>query len=267
MQLRTWHIAIATLALWIAMTAAVRAQAQTNAPVVIPDAPADAAPPATPTDPPPQRADQIEPPLANPTTEQTAPRSATPAATPPDRRGNEQLPLGRTPDGDSVPDDRRDTSSASWIVETFSALVIVIALILLVRLAMRRMSGQGGANEVGGLVEVLARCPIAPKTHVVFLKIQQRIIIAAQSPSGLDTLADIDDPQEVAQLLAATDAAKDNSISHSFRNLMSRMDRAYRHPRETADEGADQSEYTVDRASEQVSGLLGRLRRMNSGKD
>ncbi len=264
MHFVTWQAAVTGLILTVGWCAPVGAQAQTNAPVDIDSVSSDAEIDIAPA-PAPQRAQDLEPPITLNTPTAAPPRVELRPAPEPASDDREQWPLGRDPSPGDTADNKPDVPGDSWILETFSALVIVIALIFAVRMLLRRMSGQGGAGDSGGLVEVLARSTIAPKTQVLFLKVQQRILLVAQGPAGVQPLANIDDPQEIAQLLTAIDAGKSNSITRGFRQLMSRMDRAYESPEETA--GADQSEHSIDRANEQVSGLLGRLRRMNSEKD
>ena len=172
----------------------------------------------------------------------------------------EQTPLGgRPPAGDAVEQLSTGTGVGSWGLQTAMALGVVIVLVVLVRLFLRRLQG-GGAATSPGLVEVMARVPISPKTYVLFLRIGQRIIIAGQTQAGLNTLASFDDPDDVAEVLAHVQAAKPASISEGFGKLMKQFDRGY-DPNEV--EGGDSAEHVVDRARNDVSGLLTRLRSLN----
>jgi flagellar biogenesis protein FliO len=172
----------------------------------------------------------------------------------------EQTPLGgRPPVGDPGEQLASGTGVGSWGLQTAMALGVVIALVVLVRLFIRRLHG-GGAASSPGLVEVMARVPIAPKTSVLFLRIGQRIIIAGQTQAGLNTLASLDDPDDVAEVLAHVQAAKPASITEGFGKLIKQFDRGY-DPNEV--EGGDSAEHVVDRARNDVSGLLSRLRSLN----
>ncbi|MEX2673576.1 MAG: flagellar biosynthetic protein FliO [Phycisphaeraceae bacterium] len=151
------------------------------------------------------------------------------------------------------------TGSGSWILQTLTALGVVLALIFTLRAVLMRMTGTQAGVGGNRLVEVLARATIGHKTQVVFLKIHQRVIVAAQTPNGMDTLTTLDDPDEVAWLLGQVEAAKPVSITRSFRTVMQRFDKDY-----TPDEPSnrDTSEHDVDRTRDQLSGLLSRIRHL-----
>jgi len=175
----------------------------------------------------------------------------------------EQTPLGGKPLAGKPDEKFTGTGVGSWGLQTAMALGVVITLVVVVRLFLRRLHGGGGTTNAG-LVEVMARVPIAPKTHVLFLRIGERIIIAGQTQAGLNTLANFDDPEDVAEVLAHVQAAKPASISEGFTKLMKQFDRGY-DPDQT--EGGDRDEHVVDRTRNDMSGLLTRLRSLNRGDD
>ena len=112
----------------------------------------------------------------------------------------EDLPLGRvaitSPD---APDAARPSSS--WLIRTLGALTVVIFLIFGLRLVLQRLSG-GAAVASGQLVELVGRSVVAPRTQVLFLRVRDRIIIAAQTPQGMNTLGVLDQPDDVAWVLS-----------------------------------------------------------------
>lgn len=181
----------------------------------------------------------------------------------------EQQPLG--PSGSQA--DHRTTSitpssapasGGSWLVRTLLALGLVIALIFALRWLLKRLTGWGGtagAHRADALVEVLARSTIAPKTSVLFLKIHERIVVAGQTPAGLNTLTEFDDPDQVAVILTQIQAARPHSISRTFGSLMKQADKDY--------PTGDEQEHIVDRTRDSMSGLLGRIRSLkkNNGGD
>lgn len=172
----------------------------------------------------------------------------------------EQQPLGGAPDASPAASDAPSSGSGgSWILQTLTALAIVIALIYLLRAVLMRLSGTRAGVGANRLVEVLARATIGHKTQVVFLKIHQRVIVACQTPAGMDTLTVMDDPEEVAWLLGEVEAAKPMSISQSFRHVMQRFDKDYASTEET---GTDTSEQYVDRTRDELSGLMSRIRHL-----
>lgn len=171
----------------------------------------------------------------------------------------ELRPLGvgsgeaETTEGDTSP------QSGSWVLQTVTALAIVIGLIFMLRALLMRLTGTQAGVGANRLVEVLARATIGHKTQVVFLKINQRVVVVGQTPAGMDTLTEIDDPEEVAWLLGEVEAAKPRSISQSFRSVMQRFDKDFSSTEET---GTDASEQYVDRTRDELSGLLSRIRHL-----
>lgn len=174
----------------------------------------------------------------------------------------ERLPLGPTNASSGDREDlAADGSDRSWILQTLAALGVVIALILLLRAFLQRLGGAPAGSTNSGLVEVVARTGIGPRTQVLFLRINQRIIVVAQSSSGLQTLTELDDPEEVAWLLGRVESAKPMSISQGFRHLMHRAERDYNRAEMAASEdGGDEQEQYVDRTRSQLSGLLSHIR-------
>ena len=191
----------------------------------------------------------------------TAPIVAAPEPLP----AQESLPLGGLPanraQASSLP--AEGPAGGSWILQTITALGIVLGLIFGLRYLLQRITGLRSAPTSGRLVEVLARSPIAPRTHLLFLRIQQRIIVACQSPAGLQTLTELTDPTEIVGILTQVQMGRSNSISDSFRQLLGRQDANYA-PADDAEIGAENS---LDRTRHEVSGLLARIRNLKRGGD
>jgi flagellar biogenesis protein FliO len=88
-----------------------------------------------------------------------------------------------------------------------AALTIVIGLILAARLVMRRAAGVlGGGARPAGVLEVLARYPIARGQHLLLLRMGQRIVLLHQGQQGIRSLAEVTDAGEVAALIARMEA-------------------------------------------------------------
>ncbi len=171
---------------------------------------------------------------------------------------NEQQPLRQSSQqGDHESD---NTHTGGWLLETLTALGIVLLLIYLLRAVMRKMSGHIATTPVHGLVEVLARTSIGPKTHVIFLKINERIVVVSQTPAGLNTLMTMTDPEEIAQILTQISTTRSGSVTSGFKSLMRQIDRSYQGDKDTVDEGEDTQEQYIDRTRNEVAGLLNRVR-------
>lgn len=86
-----------------------------------------------------------------------------------------------------------------------SSLAVVLGLFAGLVWLTRRFGSRGlhqGAipNEV---FRSLGSSPIDPRTRVTMLRCGNRILVVAQSASGVQPLAEIDDPEEVRQLTAS----------------------------------------------------------------
>jgi len=152
-----------------------------------------------------------------------------------------------------------NSSSGGWALQTIAALGLVIALALALRWAWVKLTGHVPARASSPVLEVLSRTTIAPRNQVVLLRLGGRILVVGDSPAGLRTLANVDDPEEVASLLTAITAAQPTSMSQGFSQLMHRFNNEYERPEEELD-GRDAEGPRLDRARYSVSGLLSRLR-------
>ncbi len=193
---------------------------------------------------------------------QTAPEEAKPLATSDEAAAAspliEQRPLGSSPD--AVPGEVPGRDSG-WVLNTLTALGLVIGLVLLLRYGVTKFGGRV-ATRPNRSVEVLSRTSVAPKNHVLLLRVGGRVLVVGDSSAGLRTLAEIEDPDEVASLLASVEADRDNSMTNGFNRMLSRHSGAYSQRASLMDEGIDTSEAGIDRARDSVSSLLGRVRTM-----
>jgi flagellar biogenesis protein FliO len=125
-----------------------------------------------------------------------------------------------------------DSAGPSWL-RVVGALAIVLAIIFAVRVAVRRVAtigglrGQFGAagRAPSGVLEVLGRYPISRGQSLVLLRVDQRVLLLSQSGSGFRTLANFDEPSDVASLLMRTRDDQSESLSGKFRQMLSAFER------------------------------------------
>ncbi len=181
----------------------------------------------------------------------------------------ESQPLGTPRGSDFEQDPAEPPSAMGWpsLLNTLAALGVVIGLIFLLRAVVTRVSGRGAVAAQSPMLEVLTRVSVAPRQHVLLVRIGNRILVVGEaSTTGLRTLADIDDPEEVAGLLAQAVAHQPNSMTRSFNQLMQRFNR--QHPPDIMPDTQSLIEQIDDtdntrRAQSQVSGLLSRVRHLS----
>ncbi len=179
---------------------------------------------------------------------------------------NERLPLGRRRKVDLNVDGADESAEGmglatgqGWLMQTLGAMAIVIVLIFALKFVATRWTRRslgGGAS----VVEVLTRVTVAPRSSVVLLRLGERVLVVGDGPGGMRTLAEVDDPDEVADVLAAVTAAQPGSVTQSFRQLFDRFGGDYTQPADLDEEGADGGEQHTDRTRDKISGLLGKVR-------
>ncbi|MEM9915318.1 MAG: flagellar biosynthetic protein FliO [Planctomycetota bacterium] len=174
----------------------------------------------------------------------------------------EETPLGASSDAQASLEGI-DNPAGGWALSTLAALGIVIGLIFAARWLYTKMGGAVVAKP-SPVVEVLSRTPVAPKNHVLLLRVGQRVLVVGDSSSGLNTLADVDDPEEVASLLQSVSSHSDRSVTKSFNALVSRFNGDYDGQTRVALEGGDTSEIYTDRTRNSLSGLTSKLRTLGS---
>ena len=212
--------------------------------------------PTTSSDAPPSRASQNAPRAA-------ADRPSTQPLGEPSVDPNELKSLGNPESAADAGDADEFDTGGSWIIDTLAALGVVIGLVLLLRWAWLRATGRPSVSSTPA-VEVLSRTAVAPKNHVLLLRVGERVLVVSDSSTGMRTLANVDDEQEVADLLASVNAAKENSVSGNFRQLLGRFGQSHEEQAwGDLEDGRDEAEHVFDRARDNVTGLKSRIRNLS----
>ena len=113
------------------------------------------------------------------------------------------------------------------VTRTGGALVVVIGLLLFLRAVIRRSGGvfQGGARP-SGVLEVLARYPIARGQTLMVLKLGRRCLLVHHARDTMRTLAEVSDSEDVADLLGRMAAGARSGDAKRFRQLLEQFDAA-----------------------------------------
>ena len=87
------------------------------------------------------------------------------------------------------------------VVKMLMALALVLAVVVgLYWLARRFMPGQGGVAAGPGGPRLLGRLALGPKKGLVLVEVGRRVLVLGLAEQGVNLLASIDDPEEVAAL-------------------------------------------------------------------
>ena len=187
---------------------------------------------------------------------------------------NENLPLGGQDSdgglglfgGGSAPSGSSSAGGGNWLFNTLAALGIVIALVFAIRWGLRRGGVVTSAAPRGSVVEVLSRSTVAPRSHVVLMRVGQRILVVSDSSAGMRTLASIQDPEEVAELLGAVASSSPTSMTHGFQNVMGKLSSQWSDSDSGVASDADgqpDEDLQMDRTRGALSSLRGRLASMS----
>ncbi len=154
----------------------------------------------------------------------------------------------------------RAPGGLAWVFQTVAALGVVIGLILVLRAIFTKAMGNRAVVTRSSAVEVLSRVAVAPRHHVLIVRLGGRLLVLGESAGGLNTLANLDDGEEVAELLQAVTSSSPGSSGHGFSQMLKRFNGQYTERNRADEEGADDHEFQVDRTRDRVNSLMGRLR-------
>ena len=113
----------------------------------------------------------------------------------------------------------RAGSPPSWVTVA-SSLSVVLGLFLVVAWAMRRTVPGGSLLLPGEVVEVLGRAALAGKAQVHLVRCGSKLLLVSLSPTGVETLTEITDPDEVSRLAGLCRQARPGSTTATFRHVL-----------------------------------------------
>lgn len=156
-------------------------------------------------------------------------------------------------------------SGGGWL-ESLGALAAVLGLILGLRWLLKRYGGRGGVGGSARVMEVLARTPVTARQQMVLVRVGKRLLVVGAGAEGLSSLASIEDPQEISDLLGAVEQAKAHSLTNSFTQVLrGRRDEMTIRDEPGVEPVAEQDGRSpVGGAVSQVRSLLARVREMTS---
>lgn len=155
----------------------------------------------------------------------------------------ESLPLGATERAvrsGATADKLPAADSSSAYLQTVIALAAVLALIgvlaMIVKFAAKRSGGLMSVfaptvKAPQGVLEVLARYPVATGTQLLVLKFDRRVLLVSQasnkgwrSGATMQTLCELQDPADVASILIKTRGEEQASLAAKFQKMLASED-------------------------------------------
>jgi flagellar protein FliO/FliZ len=150
------------------------------------------------------------------------------------------------------------------------ALALVLLLILLARWLLTHFFAASRAPATSRAVRVLGRTSLAPRQQVLLLQVGRRVVVVGESNGNLATLAQLEDPDEVAQLIGQL---QEEQIARaaSFGGMFGRVQKKFEEDH-AARGTSDSSEREDDAAAapdaqqmkSELSGLVEKVRSIRS---
>jgi flagellar biogenesis protein FliO len=158
-----------------------------------------------------------------------------------------------------------ERSSMGDLGQIVLALGAVIALVLLLRWAGRRVLGMPPPGRTATVLRVVGRVPLGPRQHLLLVQLGQRLVLVGDGGGQLSALAQVSDADEVATLLGQLRAPQEGGFASIFRRHEKPADEENDDSGPPAAGGNDDSELSqtrreLDGLSEKVQTLVRQFR-------
>lgn len=142
-------------------------------------------------------------------------------------RGRQPLPLAPPAKRDATTRDaaRKPLTTGGVLTTAISSLALVLGLFFLSVYVMRRSSGSQEVVLPSEAFEVLGRAPLLHRQQVQLIRLGNKLLLLSVGAGGAETLAEITDAEEVQRLAGLCREAHPNSISASFRSILTQFTR------------------------------------------
>jgi flagellar biogenesis protein FliO len=107
--------------------------------------------------------------------------------------------------------------SASTMI---GSLAIVVGLFLLVAWVLRRGMPKQPRTLPAGILEVLGRAPLVGRQQVHLVRLGNKLLLLAITPSGIETLSEVTDPMEIDRLAGMCQQSSTHSSTKAFTQVL-----------------------------------------------
>ena len=147
---------------------------------------------------------------ALPTSEQTDSSYMEKLLPPPKERSESDKKISFTPG-----------SQVMSVVSVLGSLCLVLGVFFMFVLFMKKIGPKSGGNLPKEAFENVGRYPLSPKLQLNLLRLGNRLMLVASTPDGgVETLTEIDHPDEVVQILGMCRRLDPNSSSSQFQSVL-----------------------------------------------
>ena len=104
--------------------------------------------------------------------------------------------------------------SIGWVVLGLFAIIVWLA---------RRVGPKGNAALPEKVVETLGRAPLSGRQQMHLVRVGNKLLLLAVTPTSAETLTEITDPAEIDRLAGICQQNQPGSITASFREVFSQL--------------------------------------------
>jgi flagellar biogenesis protein FliO len=110
------------------------------------------------------------------------------------------------------------------LLTVLGSLGVVVGLFLVTMWCFRRGMPKSSRMLPVEVVEVLGRSPLSGRQQMHVIRFGSKLVLAAVSPNGVDSISEITDPSEVDRLAGHCQTTSPFSSTGAFRSLLDRLD-------------------------------------------
>ena len=106
---------------------------------------------------------------------------------------------------------------------TFAALAVVTGLLLLAMWGLKRSMPQSMQLLPAEAASVLGRMPLTGKQFAHLIKLGDKLLLVSITPTGVDTLTEVTDPDQVTRLVALCSSNAPHSAKRDFDQILQQL--------------------------------------------
>jgi flagellar biogenesis protein FliO len=142
------------------------------------------------------------------------------------------------------------------------SLIAVVGLILFLRWGGAKLFKGQGTPHSTGVMQVVARAPIAPRQQLMLVRVGRRLVVVSNSAGQMTPLSEITDADEVAELLGQLKRGKEPG-ANPFASIFHRAEADYDpSPDAPAEAEAPPEEQSPAVVRAELNGLMEKVRGM-----
>lgn len=106
---------------------------------------------------------------------------------------------------------------------TFAALAVVLGLLLLAMWGLKRSMPPSMQLLPAEAASVLGRMPLTGKQFAHLIKLGDKLVLVSITPTGVDTLTEVTDPDQVTRLIAICSCNAPHSLKRDFDQILQQL--------------------------------------------